>query len=218
MRVLPCASTLLCTTARRCCGRTRCWCGTHLHQGPPPVPSFSSVQGSPVLAACWQSAVVGRSCFNRFCLAKVWLNSNVDGSNLTLKAENKIFFKTSHYNTLTFFFFSPTCNQHKTYVFLKSSSLRFDKMATSGMLIYFFGTTKTSDFSEASLGIGWREQFSVEYDNELNFITGVLHPWVQVLCVFCSPLRLRGRLREGEVSAGDGDEDGGRRGQLSTGK
>lgn len=62
----------------------------------------------------------------------------------------------------------------------------------------FLGTTKTSGFSKASLGIGWKEQFSMEYvmnwflfisliEHELNFIMGILHPLAQVLCVLCSP-------------------------------
>lgn len=47
----------------------------------------------------------------------------------------------------------------------------------------------------------------------LHFIMGILHPSVQVLCVFCSPVMLW-RLREGKVHAWD--EDGGRReGHLS---
>lgn len=55
------------------------------------------------------------------------------------------------------------CNQRKTDIYLKSPSLGFDKMTMSGRLIMFLGTTRTNSFSKPSLGIGWKEQFSVEY-------------------------------------------------------
>lgn len=65
------------------------------HTRVPPGSWLVSPHGAaPFLQLGDSLCLVGRSCFNRFCLAfKMWLNSNVDGSNVTLKTENKTILK-----------------------------------------------------------------------------------------------------------------------------
>lgn len=42
--------------------------------------------------SCSLLTVCSRSCFNRFCVAKVWLDSNVDGSNFLFSFYFLLFF------------------------------------------------------------------------------------------------------------------------------